>query len=393
MYDTAVGADGHIDAGLLEVFVPGCGNFDQSRCLTAADALGLAGDADGTAADADLDKVRAGLSQEPEAVLIDHVARADLDGVAVVLPYPCNGLGLPAGVALGGIDHQHVHTGLQQRGNTGRIVPGIDAGAHQIAFFAVQQFLRILLVGGVVLAEHEVHQVVIFIDDGQAVQLVVPDDVVGSLQRGILGSGDQLGAGGHKGGHLIVGVHAGNAVVPGGDDAQQLAGGCAVVGDGDGREAVARLQSQHVRQSGVRGQVGSGNHEARLVIFDLAHHLGLAFDGLGAENEADTALLGQRNGQRIIGNGLHDGGGQRNIQGDRRLLHALAVLDQRRFQGNTVRDAFFGSIAGDEQIFAEGVAGFRIIVRHGLIPPDDRYIYLYNNKWKGGTDYTAFSSA
>ena len=61
VHDAAVGADGHIDAGLLEILVAGLGYLNDSRCLAAADALGLAGDADGTAADTDLDEVRARL--------------------------------------------------------------------------------------------------------------------------------------------------------------------------------------------------------------------------------------------------------------------------------------------------------------------------------------------
>ena len=57
MHNAAIGADGDIDAGLLIVFIAGFGNLDNGSCLAAANALGLAGDADGAAANADLDKV------------------------------------------------------------------------------------------------------------------------------------------------------------------------------------------------------------------------------------------------------------------------------------------------------------------------------------------------
>ena len=57
IHDAAVGADGHIDARLLIVFVTRRGDFDERGRLAAADALGLAGDADGAAADADLHEV------------------------------------------------------------------------------------------------------------------------------------------------------------------------------------------------------------------------------------------------------------------------------------------------------------------------------------------------
>ena len=58
--DAAVGADGHIDAGLLEILIPGRCHLDEGGGLAAADALGLPGDADGAAADAYLHKVGPG---------------------------------------------------------------------------------------------------------------------------------------------------------------------------------------------------------------------------------------------------------------------------------------------------------------------------------------------
>src|SRR5699024_81635 len=110
--DAAVGADGQIDAGLLEVLVPGAGYVDDGSGLAAADALGLAGDADGTAADADLDEVGPGLGQEAEALGVHHVAGAHLHLVAVVLTDPADGAALPLGEALGRVDAEDVHAGL-----------------------------------------------------------------------------------------------------------------------------------------------------------------------------------------------------------------------------------------------------------------------------------------
>ena len=54
----------------------------------------LTGDADGAAADADLDEVRAGLSEETEALTVNNVARADLYTVAVLLRVPRTGVRL-----------------------------------------------------------------------------------------------------------------------------------------------------------------------------------------------------------------------------------------------------------------------------------------------------------
>ena len=132
----------------------------------------------------------ASLCQEAEAVLVNNVAGTDLYGVAVVLTDPLDGVGLPAGVTLGRVDDQNVNTGFQQSGNTLCVVTGIDTGADQVTLFLIQQFQWIFLVGGVVLTEHKVHQIVVLVHDGQAVQLVIPNDVVSFLQGGALGSGN-----------------------------------------------------------------------------------------------------------------------------------------------------------------------------------------------------------
>ena len=167
MHDAAVGADGDVDPCLPEILVPGLRHLDQRGRLPAANALGLARDADRAAADAHLDEIRPRLRQEEEAVPVDHVARADLHGIAVLLADPGQRLFLPDGIALGGIDAQHVGASGQQRGNTLLIIPGVDPGAYQIALLAVQQLQGIFLMGSVILAEHEVHQPPLIVHNGQ----------------------------------------------------------------------------------------------------------------------------------------------------------------------------------------------------------------------------------
>ena len=222
---------------------------------------------------------------------------------------------------------------------------------------------------GVVLAEYKVHQTVFIIHDGQAVELVFPDDVVCFLQSGLLGSGDQLCTGSHEGRNLVRGIHTGNAVVTAGDDAQELAVGSAVLGDGHGGEAVAFFQSQNVSQSMIRSQVGSRGDEASLVALDLGNHGSLLLDGLRTIDKADTAFLCKSNGQSVVGNRLHNSRSHGNVQRDGGLFHALAVLNEGGLQANTVGDTLFRSVTGDQKIFAEGVAGFRIVVSHCCIPP------------------------
>ena len=305
--DAAIGAYGHVDAGLLVIAVALGAHVDQRAGLAAADALLLAGDADGAAADADLDEIRAALGQEAEALSVDHVAGADLDALAVVFADPCDGAFLPLGVALGGVNAQHVGPGLEKGGDALGIVAGVDAGADHVFLVGVEQLQRVLLVHVVVLAEHHVHETAFGVHDGQGVELVIPDDVVGLTQGGAGGSGDQLFDRCHEGADLLLAGHAADAVIAAGDDAHQASGGGAVLGDGHGGMAGLLLQGQDVRQSVVRTEVGVADHETGLVRLDPGHHGGLLLDGLGAVDEAHAALLGEGHGHLVVGNSLHDG--------------------------------------------------------------------------------------
>ncbi len=120
------------------------------------------------------------LGQEAEALGVHDVAGTDLHGVAVVLADPADGAALPLGVALGRVDAEHVHTGLDQCGHALGVVAGVDAGADHVALVGIQQLVGVLLVEIVVLAEHHIRQVALGVHERQGVDLVVPDDVVGS---------------------------------------------------------------------------------------------------------------------------------------------------------------------------------------------------------------------
>ena len=113
--------------------------------------------------------------------------------------------------------------------------------------------------GVVILAEDDILQVALGVHQRQGVDLVIPDDVVAVVQRGVLRSSDQLLDGGHKGGDGSVIRGMVDAVIAGGHDAQKLAVRSAVGGDGDGGVAGAGFQFQHIVQGGSGGQVGVGN--------------------------------------------------------------------------------------------------------------------------------------
>ena len=365
LHDAAVGADGHIDAGLLKILIPLGGHVDDCGGLTAADTLGLTGDADGTAADADLYEVGSGICQEAEALAVYHVACAYLYGVAVFGTDPLQAVLLPVGIALGGIHHQHIHAGLHQGGDPLFIVPGIDAGTHHVALLAVQQFQGVALVGIIVLAEHEAHQAPVLGDDGQGVELVVPDDVVGHFQAGALRCGDDLLHRGHKVRHTGRGVHAADPVIPAGDQAQQTAGAGAVLGDGHGGMAGARLQRQHIRQGVRHPEVGVADHKTGLVVFHLPDHGRLGLNGLGNIDKGDAALPGQGNAHLFAGNGLHHSGDHGHVHGQGALLPFFEP-DHRRFQGHVGRDTVLRGITRNQQVFAEGVGRFLEKIGHNF---------------------------
>ena len=187
---------------------------------------------------------------------------------------------------------------------------------------------------------------------------MIPDDVVGLLQGGALGSGDELIEGSHELGDLGGGIHTAHAVVAAGDDAQELAVGGTVVSNGHGVVTQLLLESHHVGHGHVGGQVGIAHHEACLVSLGAAHHSGLVLDGLGAVNEGYAALGGQSHGQTVTRDRLHDGGDHGDVHLNGGLLTcALVVLDQRGLQGDVGGNALGGGVPGDEQVLVKGMGG------------------------------------
>ena len=321
--DAAVGAHGHVDAGLLVVLVTSTADIDQCGGLATADALGLAGDADGAATDTDLDEVGTAVGQEAEALGVDDVTSTNLDVLAVVGADPLDGALLPLAEALGRVDAQDVGTGLDEQRHALGIVAGVDTGADHVALVAIEQLVGVGLVAVVVLAEDDAHQMVVVVDDRQGVELVVPDDVVGNLEADVLVAHDKLLTRGHELGDLLLVIIAAGAIVTAGDDAQELALGGAVVGDRHGGVTGLVLELDDLLHGHVGGQCGIGLDEAGLVILDGLDHGGLGLGSLGTVDEGQAALGSERDTHVDARDGLHDGGNHGDVQGDCRLLTAL----------------------------------------------------------------------
>ena len=226
--------------------------------------------------------------------------------------------------------------------------------------------IRLVLV--VVLAEHQVLKVVVFVDERQRVELVVPDDVVCKLERSVLRRHDELLARCHDLRHLCIERHAGQAVIALGHDSQQLAMRLGTFGHGHRRMAGPLEQLDHLGQRHIGRQVGVGHHETRLVIFDAGDHGRLIFDRLRAVDEGHAAFGGKGDGHLVIRHRLHDCGHHGDVQADSRLLFATAIFNERRLQADVLGNGLFGRVPWNKQVLVECAGRFLEIVSHRRLP-------------------------
>ena len=218
--------------------------------------------------------------------------------------------------------------------------------------------------GVIVLAENKGDQVAVFAEDGQGVELVIPDDVVGSLQAGAFGGRDDLFGRSHELGNRGGGIHAADAVITAGDNAQELAGAGAVISDGHGGVASTFLHHENICQGVVQAEVGVTGDKAGLVCLHLADHLSLLFNGLGDEDKGNTALFGKANTHLLTRDGLHNSRNHGDIHSQGTLFLTFAVLHNGSLQRNVGGDAVSRGVTGDKQILAEGTGGFREEISH-----------------------------
>ncbi len=86
----------------------------------------------------------------------------------------------------------------------------------------VQHLPWILLMLVVVLAEYQGKQVALFVQYGELVQFMVPDDIVGLAQAYPLTAIDDRFPGGHEAADRRFGIQAGDPVIPAGHDTDQF---------------------------------------------------------------------------------------------------------------------------------------------------------------------------
>ncbi len=95
-----------------------------------------------------------------------------------------------------------------------------------------------------------------------------------------------------------------------GDDADELS----IVADGHAGDAVLGHQLIRLGQGVAGGQPEGVGDNAVLAALDHVHLLGLCADGHILVDDADAALTGDGDGHAVLGDGIHGGAHQRDIQ-------------------------------------------------------------------------------
>ena len=189
-----------------------------------------------------------------------------------------------------------------------------------------------------VLDGDEALEFVLVVDDEELLDAVLMEDVLGLLQGGADGDGDEVGLG-H---HVVDGdVGAGDeAQVAVGEDADEPA----VAGDRDAGDLEAAHEFEGVGD-GLLGGDGDGvDDHAGFRALDLVDLASLLLDGEVAMDDADATLLGHGDGQARLGDGVHGGRDERGAESD--------VMGELGLGADLGGDDL--AVGGDEQDIVEG---------------------------------------
>ena len=204
---------------------------------------------------------------------------------------------------MGGVDGEgvdaHVRSSSAARSRKSPVAPMAPATRRRplliLAGVGIFQLLLDVLDGD------EALELVVVVDDQELFDAVLVEDLLGLLQGGADGDGDEV----LLGHHVVDGdVGAGDeAEVAVGEDADQLP----VAGDGDAGDLEAAHEFERVGD-GLLGRDGDGvDDHAGFGALDLVDLAGLLLDGEVAMDDADAALLGHGDGQARLGDGVHGG--------------------------------------------------------------------------------------
>src|SRR5690606_11339450 len=266
---------------------------------------------DGARADADLDRVCASGHQGQRRSAGRDIAAYHLNFREGLLD-PAHPVQHALGVAVGGVDDDHVHAGLDQRGHP---LLGLGAGADRsthaklaVLVFASQRVGLGLLDG---VDSHHALEAEGIIDHQHPLDAVLVQQFAHFTGGGTLLDGHQAFLGGHD--VANTGIQAGfETDVPGGDYTYQIT----VVEHRYTGDVVLVSQLEQLGDAGVRLDGDRVLDHTGLEFLDLADLIGLLFDGHVLVDDADAPFLRHGNGQAGLGNRVHGCRHQRHAQLD-----------------------------------------------------------------------------
>ena len=133
----------------------------------------------------------------------------------------------------------------------------------------------------VILAKDKVDQFLFMINDGKAIELMLPNQLVCLRKALAFFSIHQFREGRHHLSHGRAQIRFMGAKITPGQDAEQCAVWGAVIRDGDRRMTRAFNSGHDILEGAIGPEIGVADDKSRFELFHATHHRGLALDGLG----------------------------------------------------------------------------------------------------------------
>ena len=180
----------------------------------------------------------------------------------------------------------------------------------------------------IVLAEYEVFESLVFVNQWQCIEFVIPDNVVCFFQRGVCACHNEVFIWGHELGNRGVQAHSADTIVTAGNDTNQFAGCSSIVSNCNGGVTGLFFEFEDIFQCFVRADVGITCNKACFVALYSCYHCSFVLDALGTINKGNSALFCKSDCHFVIRYRLHDCRYQRDVHGQRTFFLTLFVLNQ-----------------------------------------------------------------
>ena len=224
---------------------------------------------------------------------------------------PPHGLDHVLAVPVCRVDHQHVDAGLQQRADPLVIVdPDRRPDAQPPPRVLAGMGIAVQLVD--VLDRDQPFQSIFIVNQQKFLDLIFRQNPISFLEAGVGRGGDQVVLGHDLLDPEVVGLE--EAEVAAGEDAAEVA----VDGDRHARDVVPAHDLAGLADGGVGRQGDRVDDDPVLGPLDLVDLAGLLLDRHVLVDDAEAALLGQRDGQLGLGDRVHRRGEDRDVQADPR---------------------------------------------------------------------------